>query len=73
MATRVVLEVKRDIVEDACLLRLESNAWHINFAKLYTVLKHVNLALQWKVTVLHLVTDSTCTQHWTMDTLTGKT
>lgn len=73
MATRVVLEVNGDIVEDTCLLQLESIAWHINFAKLYAVLKYVNLTLQWKVTVFHLVTDSTCIQHWPTDTLTGKT
>ena len=45
---------------------------HINLVELDVALKGVNLALQWEVTVLHLITDSRCVHRWISDTLTGK-
>lgn len=38
------------------------DAWYINFVEPDAVLMGVNMVLQWKATVLHLVTDSACTQ-----------
>ena len=44
----------------------------MNLAELDVGLKRVNLALQWEVTVLHLVTDLVCEHRWISVTLTGK-
>ena len=72
VATEVALETNGTVIEDACWLRLTNDAQHINLAELDAALKGVNLALQWEVTVLHLVTDSACVHRWISDTLTGK-
>ena len=36
------------------------------------MLRGINLALQWKVTALHLKTDSACVHRWVSDALSGK-
>ena len=45
---------------------------HINLVELDAVLKGVNMALMWEVTILHLHTDSACVHKWITDTLMGK-
>lgn len=72
LAMGVSLEDDRAVIEEACWLHLENNSQHINLAKLDTVLKGINLALQWQAKVLHLKTDSLCTYHWLKNSLTGK-
>lgn len=72
LATAVLREVDGSTVEDACWLRPVNNAHCINFMEFDAIVKSVNLELQWKVTVLHLVTDSSCVHCWVMDTLMGK-
>lgn len=52
--------------------KLVGNIQHINLAKFDAVLTGINLAPQWKVTMLHLVTDSACTHCWITETLIGK-
>ena len=50
-----------------------NDAVHINLAELEAVLKGINQALQLGgVKKLHMLTDSLCTYHWVLDTLTGK-
>lgn len=71
LATGVALEVNRDIMEDTCWLCHSSDAPHVNLVELNPILKGINLALQWKMKVLHLITDSVCTYHW-INSLTRK-
>ena len=60
------------LIEDACWLRLASEDKHNNLAELDAMLRGINLALQWKVTVLHLKTDSACVHRWVSDALSEK-
>ena len=69
----VALERHETVLQDACWVRNENDTQHINLAELDTVLKSINLALQWQCKVLHLKTDSVCVHHWVLDTLTGRT
>lgn len=52
-----------------CIL---NDSQHTNVADLDANLKGVNMALQWKVTVLHLFIDSACVYGWILDALTEK-
>ena len=61
------------MLDDACWLRPENEAQHINLAERDAVLKGINLALQWQCKALHVKTDSVCVHHWVSDTLTGRT
>lgn len=72
LATGVKKEPGRSIVEDACWLRPESDTQHINLAELDSVIKGVNLAIQWEAETVHLKTDSLFVYKWLTDTLTGK-
>ena len=72
LAIRVALEKHKSILEDACWLCPENDAWHITLAQLDAVLKGINLALQWQSRVLHIKTDSVCVYHWVSDNLTGR-
>ena len=72
LATGVVLERHGDILEDACWLRLTNNTQHINLAELDTMVKVLNLALQWQARTVHLHTDSVCIYHWLTDALMGR-
>ena len=60
------------VVEDACWLHPEKDSQHINLAELDAIIKGINLAIFWKMTTLHLFTDSACVHKWISDTLTGK-
>ena len=68
----VLLEKNGAVIKDACWLRPMNDATHINRAELDTVLKGINLALQWGVKILHVRTDSLCAYHWVSDTLSSK-
>ena len=64
----VALERHKTVLEDACWPWPENDAQHIKLAELDTVLKGINLALQWQCKVLHVKTDSVCMHHWVLDT-----
>ena len=72
LALGVALEVDGEVVEDASWLRRADDAAHINLAELDAVVKGVNLALQWRVTDMDLVTDSRTVWQWVSDTLSGR-
>ena len=72
LATGVSLVYDGAVVEDACWLQPAKDSQHINLAELDAIIKGVNLAILWKMTVLHLFTDSACVHKWISDTLTGK-
>ena len=57
-AIGVALERHKTVLEDACWLRPENDAQHINLAELDAVLKGINLALQWQCKVLHVKINS---------------
>ena len=48
LAIEVLLEKNRVVIKDACWLQPRNDAAHINLAELDTVLKGINLALQWE-------------------------
>ena len=64
LAIRVALEWHKAVLEDACWLCPENDAQDINLAELDTVLKGINLALQWQSRMLCIKTDSVCVYHW---------
>ena len=72
LATGVVVESGESLIKDVCWLRLAREDKHINLAELDAMLRGINLALQWKATVLHLKTDSACVHRWVSDALSGK-
>ena len=72
LATGISLEHDGTALEDASWLQKERDMQHINLAKFDAVLKDVNMALMWKVTILHFHTDSACVHKWITDTLTEK-
>ena len=67
LAIGVALERHDTVLEDACWLRPENNAQHINLVELDAMLKGINLALQWQGKLLHVKTDSVCIHHWVSD------
>lgn len=69
---RVLLECGGTVVEDTCLLRPEKDSQHINLAELDAIIKRVNLAILWKVIILHLFTDPACVHKWVSDALTRR-
>ena len=72
LAISVVVKSGDLLIEDACWLQPAHEDKHINLAELDAMLKGINLALQWKATVLHLKTDSACVHQWVTDALSGK-
>ncbi|XP_043231265.1 uncharacterized protein LOC122386281 [Amphibalanus amphitrite] len=72
LALGVALEVGGEIVEDASWLRPRDDVSHINLAELDAVLKGVNLAIQWGVSVMRLMVDSRTVYHWVSDLLSGR-
>ena len=56
LATGVVLERHRDVLEDACWLRPTNDAQRISLAELDATVKGLNLALQWQARTVHLQT-----------------
>ena len=72
LATSVSLVYDGALVEDACCLHPEKDFQHINLMELDAIIKGINLAIHWKMTTLHLFTDSAWVHKWISDTLTGK-
>ena len=72
LALGVTVEVNGETVEDASWLRKTDDATHINLAELDAVLKGVNMALQWGVTGMDIVTDSRTVWQWVSDALSGR-
>ena len=70
LAMRMALEVNRNITEDASWLRLLGDAKHIKLTFLDTIIKGINMALQWQLSLLYLM-DSACVHPWISNTLTG--
>uniref|UniRef100_A0A5S6Q1P2 Integrase catalytic domain-containing protein n=1 Tax=Trichuris muris TaxID=70415 RepID=A0A5S6Q1P2_TRIMR len=70
VALGVALEVGGAIVEDASWLRRD-DAQHINMAELDAVIRGLNLAIAWKMTIIELMTDSSTVYRWIADGLTG--
>ena len=68
----VLLEKDGAMLEDACWLQPANDAWHINLAELDTVVKGVNLVLEWQAKRLHLHTDSLCVYYWVSNVPTRK-
>ena len=68
----LAIEYDGAIIEDASWLRPVHADKHVNLAELDAVLKGITLALDWKASVIHLRTDSTCVDRWISDTLSGK-
>ena len=63
LATGIALEWRETVLEDACWMRPEADAQHVNLGELDAVLKDINLALQWQGKVLHVKMDSVCAYH----------
>ena len=60
LVTRVALERHKTVLEDTCWLQPENSAQHFNLAERDTVLKGINLVLQWQGKVLHVKTNCVC-------------
>ena len=69
---KVALEMNENIFADASLLHPAGDTKDINMAKLDAMIKGVNLALQWQVSLLHHMMDSVYVHHWILNTLTNK-
>ena len=72
LTTGVLLVYDGAVVEDACWLRPEKDSKHINLAELNAIIKGIDLAIFWKMTSVHLFTDSACVHKWISDTFTDK-
>ena len=72
LVTSVAIEYDGAIIEDASWLRPVHPDKHINLAELDAVLRHVNLALYWRASVIPLRTDLACVHRWISDTLSRK-
>lgn len=72
LAAGAVIEAGGCVIEDGCWLRPTNDSSHINLAELDALLRGVNMALAWKMKVLHVKTDSATVYHWISDALSGK-
>jgi len=64
LAIGVVLTMNGKPIEDACWLRKDDDALHINAAELESAIKGINLAIQWQITSFTVVTDSSSVFGW---------
>ena len=71
IAVGVCIQIDGEVVEDACWLRNENDATHINLAELDAVLKGVNLALKWNLSQIAIMTDSATDYSWLNSILTS--
>ena len=55
----MILEVNENIIKDASWLHLTGDTKHITLTKLDATMKGGDLALQWRVSQVHLITDYT--------------
>ncbi len=58
------------MVEDAAWLRKKHDSTHINVAELEAIIRGINLATQWNLTKLEVVTDSATAYGWMTSLLT---
>ena len=70
LAQDVIVEVDGNIIEDACWLRKDDTT-HINMSELEAVIKGINMGLKWKMSILHICTDSKVVFYWVTNALTG--
>ena len=66
------LEVNGNIIKDASWLCPAGDTKHMNLTWLDTVTKSVNMAYQWHMSLLLLITESACVHHWISNFLTNK-
>lgn len=64
IALGVAVEIGGQVVEDAAWLRKRDDHSHINLAELDAVVKGLNLATQWGLIQIELLTDSVTVQRW---------
>ena len=64
LATGVVVEIDKNIVEDAAWLRPKSDTAHINRAELDALIRGLNLAMKWGKRVIRLMCDSSTVCNW---------
>ena len=64
LATGAILEVGGVVVEDRAWLRKKTDYNHINVAELDSLVKGVNMAVDWGVKNLHIKTDSSTVKAW---------
>ena len=70
IATGVALEIGGVVVEDRSWLRKETDYHHINVAELDSVVKGLNLAVDWGLKRITVKTDSATVRSWCNLTLT---
>ena len=71
LALGVILEIGGVVVEDRAWLRKSNDFNHINVAELESVVKGLNLAVDWGITELIVKTDSSTVRSWVQLTLSG--
>jgi len=66
-----MLDINENFVEDAAWLRKKDDFAHINVTELNAVLKDINMAHQWGITNLEVITDSTTVYTWLNSVING--
>ena len=69
---RVVLEGNGNIIKDATWMHPAGDAKHGNLAEFDAMIKDINMAFQWQVSLLYLFMDSVCVHHWISRILISK-
>lgn len=64
LSTGVVFEIDGNVVKDSSRLRKMSDFPHIDVAELETIIKGINLALEWNLNDTELKTDSLTDAKW---------
>ena len=59
-----MLEIGGKVVEDMAWLRKQTDVTHINVAELEAIVKGLNLAVKWGLTVVEVMTDSATVLGW---------
>ena len=70
IAIGVALEMDGKIVEDACWLRDQNDAGHINLAELEAVIKGISMAIKWEISKMTICTDSVSVWSWVSSQIT---
>lgn len=72
LAMGVLLEIEGVVAEDAAWMRKASDFNHINVAELESVLKGVNMCVNWGLQDVTVMTDSATVEGWLKLTLNGE-
>ena len=64
LAVGVCLEIDGSVVEDVCWLQKQKDVMHVNLVELDAVLKGINLAVEWGIKDLEIITDSAIIFRW---------